>query len=109
MFNELGILNVAPDTIGLKILLDGGDVTYKLRLMILNLFINFIKESKIFDIYRFLVTLMITFDDIILILYFSDPSHRTRFVSSNDFLGVVEIQFYFLVEKKLFKRSLIDI
>ena len=50
MFTNLGTLNVSPDTIGLRTLLDGGDGPYKLRLKILNLFVDFIKESKRFDL-----------------------------------------------------------
>ena len=50
LFTNLGTLNVSPDTIGLRTLLDGGDGPYKLRLKILNLFVDFIKESKRFDL-----------------------------------------------------------
>ena len=49
LFNELGILNVSPNIIGLKILLDGSDGPYKLRLKILNLFMDFINKSRRFD------------------------------------------------------------
>ena len=48
-FNEFIVLNKSPDSIDLKTLLDGGDGPYKLKLNILNLFMEFIKELRRFD------------------------------------------------------------
>ena len=50
LFNDVNMLNVTHDIIDLQTLLNGGDRPYKLRLKILNIFLDFIKVYERFKI-----------------------------------------------------------
>ena len=50
LINKLRTLNVGPNDINLQILLTGGSFSLNKRLTILNLFIEFVKDSKRFEL-----------------------------------------------------------